>query len=260
MISIFNHEKELYPIIERFLKEQKNCIDYYTGNEFHMGEARMRSDVYGVSKDREIYLLEGKLKLEGRIHFSKVLCEAMPLLEYADFVYIFGIPDDMDFQVRNKRYLEVCELLGIGIILVNENGDLNILLEAKKTDAQILLKKETIYRIFLKKIGSPISNLIFQACFEYITLRNDGDNCAQFIEIYENLFSNKEYKNILRKVLPKHSLNKKGMRREFQNKFINSDLVKITRMDTVYEDYICLTDKGMEKGKYPVLLDNLKGD
>ena len=192
--------------------------------------------MFGISNDSEnlIYLLEGKLKLEGRIHFSKVLCEAMPLLEFSDYVYIFGIPDDDDFELRNKKYLEVCELLGVGIIFISEDGIINRIIEAKKTDAYIVSKKETIYRIFLKDLNNPISNRIFQACYEHLKLRNDGDCCVQFIEIYENLFSNKEYKNVLKSILKGHSLNKMGMRREFQNKYMNSDLVEITRMNTVY--------------------------
>ncbi len=49
------------------------------------------------------------------------------------------------------------------------------------------------------------------------------------------------------------------MRREFQNQYHDSDLVEITRMNTVYEDYICLTEKESkkceEKGSTRILLD-----
>ena len=216
---------------------------------------KLRADIYGISSSREIYLLEGKLRLEGRIHFSKFLCEAMPLLELADYVYIFGIPDDNDFEHRNRKYVEVCELLGIGIIFISDKGEIKVLLEAKKSDANTLSKKETIYRIFLKGLESPISNLIFQSIYEYIKLKNDDDRCAQFIEIYNAFFPSKEYKVILKKILKGHKLSKMGMRREFQNKYANSDLVEITRMNNVVEDYICLTDKGMAYGKTPILLD-----
>lgn len=252
----------MYPIIEEFLKEDKNCIKDYVGTELHMGSDRkMRADVYGISNDEEnsIYLLEGKLKLERRIHFSKVLCEAMPLLELADFVYIFGIPDDEDFINRNKKYVEVCELLGIGIILISGKGKKNIILEAQRNNPDIYSKKETVYRIFLKEVDSPISNLIFQACYEYMVLKNNDDPCVQFIDIYNTLFSDEKYKKILKKILKEHKLSKMGMRREFQNKYHDSDLVEITRMNTVYEDYICLTKKGIkeceEKGSPPILLD-----
>jgi len=227
-----------------------------------MGSDRnMRADVYGFSDDKEksIYLLEGKLKLEGRIHFSKVLCEAMPLLEFADFVYIFGIPDDEDFVYRNKKYFEVCKLLGIGIILISEEGKINTILEAQRNYPDIYSKKETLYRIFLKDIDNPISNLIFQACYEYMMIKNDNHRCIQFIDIYNSLFSDENYKIVLNKILKKHKLSKKGMRREFQNQYQDSDLVEITRMNTVYEDYICLTEKGIkkceEKGSTLILLD-----
>lgn len=252
----------MYPIIEKFLKEDKNCTKHYVGNELHMGsDRRMRADVYGISNDEEnsIYLLEGKLKLEGRIHFSKVLCEAMPLLELADFVYIFGIPDDEDFITRNKKYVDVCKLLGIGIILISEKGKINMILEAQINTPDIYSKKETLYRIFLKDIHSPISHLIFQACYEYMVIKNDNDPCVQFINIYNNLFSDEKYKKILKKILPEDKLSKRGMRKEFQNKYHDSDLVKITRMNTIYEDYICFTEKGInkceEKGSPSILLD-----
>lgn len=239
----------MYPIIEEFLKKDKNCIKSYVGNELHMGSDRkMRADVYGISDENEnsIYLLEGKLKLEGRIHFSKVLCEAMPLLEFADFVYIFGIPDDANFKIRNKKYVDVCKLLGIGIILISEKGDIDVTLEAKKSDVDILSKKETIFRIFLKEDTNPISNLIFRACFEYINLSNDEKPCVKFIDIYNSLF-HEDNKEILNKILKGHKLKKMGIRKEFQKKYGNSDLVKITRMNSVYEDYFCLTEKGFEK-------------
>lgn len=254
----------MYPIIEEFLKKDKNCIKSYVGNEIHMGSDRkMRADVYGISDDKEksIYLLEGKLKLEGRIHFSKVLCEAMPLLEFADFVYIFGIPDDADFKIRNKKYVDVCKLLGIGFILISKTGDLNVILEAKRSDVDVLSKKETIFRIFLKDNTTPIPNLLFRACFEHIKLRNDEKPCVKFIKIYNSLF-HKENKKILNKILKKHKLKKMGIRREFQNKYGNSDLVEITRMNSVYEDYFCLTENGLEKenkrGSQIILLDKGK--
>lgn len=251
----------MYLIIEKFLSEEKNCIEDYVGNELHMGLGRkMRTDVYGVSKSKEVYLLEGKLELEGRINFSKVLCEAMPLLDFADYVYIFGTLKDDDFKLRNKKYFDVCKLLGIGIIRISKDSAPKIILEAQQNDPDYKLKKESIFRIFFKDIDSPISNLIFQACYEFIKIKNDGDNCVTFNEIYENLFPNEKSFKALKKVLRNHSLNKKGMRREFQNKFAKSDMVEITRMNTVYEDYFCLTELGMKKGKESILLDYKLGD
>ncbi|HPU36908.1 MAG TPA: hypothetical protein PK601_02785 [Methanothermobacter sp.] len=39
------------------------------------------------------------------------------------------------------------------------------------------------------------------------------------------------------------------MKREFQRQYDHSELVKILRMDNIYEDVIRITSKGMEKGK-----------
>ncbi len=46
-----------------------------------------------------------------------------------------------------------------------------------------------------------------------------------------------------------------GMRREFQRQYSHSELVKVQKMDNIYEDIICITKKGMEKGKETILLD-----
>lgn len=97
-------EKDLYPFVENFLMKEKGCFKDYVGNELHLGvDRKMRADVFGLSKNNGeniSYFMEGKLKLEGRIHFSKVLCEAMPLLEFADYVYIFGILKTMILQIE----------------------------------------------------------------------------------------------------------------------------------------------------------------
>ncbi len=87
------YEKELYPLVERFLKSKKNCLSEYVGTELSLkrGKNRLRADVFGVSNQEEpiIYLCEGKKELKRR-SFGKVVGEAVELLKYADYVYIFG--------------------------------------------------------------------------------------------------------------------------------------------------------------------------
>ena len=86
-------EKNLYPAVEDFLKTQKNCFAEYVGTELSLkrGKNRLRADVFGVSNQEEqiIYLCEGKKELKRR-SFGKVVGEAVELLKYADYVYIFG--------------------------------------------------------------------------------------------------------------------------------------------------------------------------
>ena len=87
------HEKDLYPAVETFLKTQKNCPTEYVGTELSLkrGKTSLRADVFGVSNEGEktIYLCEGKRERKRR-SFGKVVGEAIELLKYADYVYIFG--------------------------------------------------------------------------------------------------------------------------------------------------------------------------
>jgi len=253
-------EKDLYPLVEDYLMRNKSCYKEYVGNELFMGSDRqMRADVFGISQDngeKIIYLLEGKLRLKGRGNFSKVLCEAIPLLEFADFVYIFGISSEEDFKSVNKKYYDICKLLGIGILLFDEDGDMIEILMPDKNVVEKFDKKEMIFRIFTKNIDkSPISMLILQATYEFIKLKDDG-NCAQFIEIYNSLFVEKDYKKRLKETLSKdYSLNEIGMRKAFQKDFGESDLVNIRRMNRAVDDYICITENGRKIVSEAILLD-----
>lgn len=257
---MYEREKDLYPIIEDYLIQNISCLDDYVGNELFMGSDRhMRADIFGISKNGEetlIYLLEGKLKLLGRGNFSKVLSESIPLMEFADFVYIFGIADESEFKSINKKYYETCKSMGIGILILTPEGMVKEILKPKRNEVKELIKKEMIYRIFIKTTRkSVIANLILQSAYEYLQL-NDLDTCAQFIEIYNALFSQKDYKILLKTILGnKHSLDAIGMRKAFQNEFGESDLIKIERMNRVIDDYICITKKGLKSGKEPILLD-----
>ena len=95
------HEKYLYPAVEKFLKTRKNCLPEYVGSELSLkrGETSLRADVFGVSKSNQdeqiIYLCEGKKELKRR-SFGKVVGEAVELLKYADYVYIFGSTESFE--------------------------------------------------------------------------------------------------------------------------------------------------------------------
>lgn len=255
---MIDEEKKLYPLVQEHLIKKKFCIPEYVGNELSMGaERHMRADVYGISKvnnEKIIHLLEGKLYLKGRGKFSKVLCEAIPLLDFADLVYIFGISKEKDFETVNKKYMEICKLLGIGLLIFDEKGNINEILEANKNEIKDIDKKEIILRIFTKNLTSPISHLILQATYEY-TIKNEIE-CAQFIEVYNTLFSDINYKEILKKILgEKYSLEDIGMRTAFQKEYGGKDYFIADRMNRAVDDYICLTKKGIEKCKESILLD-----
>lgn len=151
--------------------------------------------------------------------------------------------------------MEICRLLGIGILILNKNGDIKEILSPERNEIDVLSKKEMIYRIFLKDTEMPISSIILQACYEY-KLKTE-ENCVQYLELYNSLFSNEKYKILLNKVLKKHGLTKMGMRREFQKVYGETDLIEVQKMNRRLDDYICITNKGEELGKEPVLLDCL---
>ncbi len=73
------------------------------------------------------------------------------------------------------------------------------ILSHKRNKIGNLIKKEMLFRIFLKDVKKPISELIFQSCYEY--LKSSGKNCVRSIEAYESLFSNNEYKKVLNEIL-----------------------------------------------------------
>ena len=117
------HEKELYPLVETFLKSKKNCLSEYVGNELSLkrGKKSIRADVFGVSNQdgKTLYLCEGKKELKRR-SFGKVVGEAVELLKSADYVYIFGSTESFEKEDLEDQ-ISKCERLGIGILSVNFN-------------------------------------------------------------------------------------------------------------------------------------------
>jgi hypothetical protein len=126
-----------------FLKHRKNCIAEYVGTELSLkrGENRLRVNAFGVSNQDEqiIYLCEGKKELKRR-SFGKVVGEAVELLKYADYVYIFGSPESFETEDLEDQ-ISKCERLGIGILSVNiiEKGSVvKELLKARRNDIKEL--------------------------------------------------------------------------------------------------------------------------
>jgi hypothetical protein len=93
-LALKMYEKDLYPAVEKFLKTKKKCLSEYIGSELSLksGRGNIRVDVFGISNEgseKIIYLCEGKKEL-GRRNFGKVVGEAVELLKYGDYVYVFG--------------------------------------------------------------------------------------------------------------------------------------------------------------------------
>ena len=259
------HEKDLYPTVEKFLKSKKNCLSEYVGTELSLkrGETSLRADVFGVSKsnqdEKTIYLCEGKKELKRR-SFGKVVGEAIELLKYADYVYIFGSTesfetDDLEDQISK------CERLGIGILSVNFNengGVVKELLEARRNNVDEQDKKEVSLRVFIRDIEKPISDIIFQAAFEYINLNRDQEaktSCVRYIDVYNSIFADEEYKAMVREVIGHRTLTDRDVRNEFQRRYGSSPYIWIERKADILDDIICFTEEGMRKGKSPILLN-----
>ena len=258
------HEKDLYPAVKNFLKTQKNCLAEYVGTELSLkrGKTSLRADVFGVSNQDEqiIYLCEGKKELKRR-SFGKVVGEAVELLKYADYVYIFGSTESFETEDLEDQ-ISKCERLGIGILSVNFNengGVVKELLEARRNNVDKQDKKEVLLRVFVKDIDKPISEIIFQTAFEYVKSNCDiGEEmpCVRFIDVYNRIFSDEEFKERVRSVIGPHTLEAVDVRAEFQRRYGKSPYIwidKRTGSDRLYDD-ICFTEEGLESGKSPILL------
>lgn len=242
-------------MVENFLRKDKGCFKEYVGSELSFGN--FRADIYGISYDSVgkplIYLLEGKTKLDGRHFFSKVISETVPLTSYAEIIYVFGSWVE-NFEENNKEYIEDCKTRGTGILLIDENNAVYEYLSPIINNIDSVSKKETIYRIFNRTVDKPIADFMYQAAYEYI--KNTNEKCAKFIDIYRSLFSNKENREILYKILKgKHVLSDIGMRKAFQTVYGSSYYIGIIKGPKRIEDRICINDKTLEKIKHPILLD-----
>jgi len=259
------HEKDMYPAVETFLATQKNCLPEYAGTELSLkrGKTSLRADVFGVSDQDEqiIYLCEGKKELKRR-SFGKVVGEAIELLKYADYIYIFGSTGSFEKEDLEDQ-ISKCERLGIGILSVNFNengGVVKELLEARRNNVDKRDTKEVLLRVFVKNIDKPISEIIFQTAFEYVKLNCDiGEEapCVRFIDVYNRIFSDEEFKERVRSVIGPHTLEAVDVRKEFQRRYGKSPYIwidKSTGSDRLYDD-ICFTEEGLKNGKSPILLN-----
>jgi hypothetical protein len=258
------HEKELYPAVEKFLKTKKNCLSEYVGTELSLkrGKSSLRADVFGISNqgEKSIYLCEGKKELKHR-SFGKVIGEAVELLKYADYVYIFGPAESFETEDLEDQ-LSKCKRFGIGILSVNNNEKDRLveeLLEARRNDdIKELDKKEVFLRVFIRDIEKSISDIIFQAAFEYIKLNWDTEvktPCVSYIDVYNSIFCDEEVKAMVRRVIGyHHTLKDRDVRREFQRRYGSSPYVRIERKADILDDVICFTEEGLKKGKSPILL------
>ena len=125
MTKLKMYEKKLYPAVEKFLKTKKNCLAEYVGSELSLkrGRASLRADVFGVSNQDEqiIYLCEGKKELKRR-SFGKVVGDAVELLKYADYVYIFGSPESFENNFLPSVKTLTKNILLFDIICFTEEG------------------------------------------------------------------------------------------------------------------------------------------
>lgn len=247
-------EYKLYPIVENFLQTEKGCYKDYVGQELSFTD--FRTDVYGVSCEGGepiIYFLEGKKELNKRHYFSKVLLETIPLVNYADYIYVFGRKVEK-FEENNEEYIEECKERGIGILLIDENDKLIEYWKPEKKNPKIIPKKEALFRIFNRTVENPIADFILQAVYEYTEKINN--KCAKFIDVYNSLFSKDEYKEILNRILKgEHVLNPIGMRRAFQMVYGETYYVGIKETGKRIENQICVNEKTLEKVKPLILLD-----
>jgi hypothetical protein len=249
--------------VEKFLKTQKNCFSEYVGTELSLkrGKTSLRADVFGVSNQGEktIYLCEGKKELKRR-SFGKVVGEAVELLKYADYVYIFGSTGSFETEDL-KDQISKCERLGIGILSVNFNEKGSVgkeLLEARRNNVDKQAKKEVLLRVFIRDVEKPISDIIFQAAFEYINLNRDVEvkmPCVRYIDVYNSIFADEEYKEMVKRVIGHHTLTDRDVRKEFQRRYGDSPYIRIERKADILNDIICFTEEGLRKGKSPILLN-----
>jgi hypothetical protein len=249
-------EKDLYPAIENFLKTQKNCVSEYTGTELLLKKGgKPRVDVFGISDEgkKTIYLCEGKKDLRYRRSFSNAIGDAMDILRYGDYVYVFGSgnldADDFEDQISK------CKTFGIGILSVDASREemvVHEILEAQRNEVEDLDKKEVSLRVFVRGVNTPIADIIFQAAYEYIN--REQTHCVSFIDVYDGYFTDENVKEMVRRVIGHHTLTDRDVRQEFQRRYGNSRYSRIERKADILDDSIGFTEEGLRKGKSPMLL------
>jgi len=249
------HEKDLYPVVEKFLKTQKNCLAEYVGTELSLKRGgKLRVDVFGIADEGKkiIYLCEGKKDLSSRRNFSAAIRDATAIQSYGDYVYVFGSgnldADDFEDQISK------CKTDGIGILSVDvsrEDMVVHEVLEAQRQEVGKQDKKEVSLRVFIRGVNTPIADIIFQAAYEYIN--REQTHCVRFIDVYKSFFTDENVERVKR-VIGDHTLTDRDVRREFQRRYGKSPYIRIERKADILDDVICFTEEGLRKGKSPILL------
>ena len=211
--------------------------------------------MFGVSNQDEqiIYLCEGKKELKRR-SFGKVVGEAVELLKYADYVYIFGSTESFETEDLEDQ-ISKCERLGIGILSVNfnENGGMvKELLGARRNSVDKQDKKEVSLRVFIRGVNNQIADRVFQAAYEYIN--REQTNCVSFIDVCNSYFRDERVKQMVRSVIGYHTFVDRDVRAEFQRRYGNAQYIRIEKKADILDDTICFTEVGKKKGKSPILL------
>lgn len=253
----------MYPLIKNFLVENKDCCQDYSGFELHIpnGKSKLRADVYGVTNgsDKSIFLCEGKRDINRS--FGKVVGEAIELLKFGNFVYVFGPSDGFDFESNDQ--IEKCRTLGIGVLIVDwDSKVVKEVLSPQANNIQRMVKKEILLRIFLKDLKKPISKLIFQGGYEFILNNRDTEKelpCVRYLDVYNSIFVDESIKDLIRKIIDTptrhHTLIDRDVRKAFQSGFGRSPLVNIQKSNDKLEDIICYTKEGIGNVRAPILLD-----
>jgi hypothetical protein len=190
-------------------------------------------------------LCEGKRELKHR-SFGKVVGEAVELLKYSDYVYIFGPAESFETEDLEDQ-ISKCGRFWIGVLSVNINEKGNVvkeLLEARRNNVNELDKKEICLRVFIRDVEKPISDIIFQTAF------------VSYIDVYNSIYCDEEVKAMVRRVIGYHALTDRAVRKEFQRCYGSSPYVRIKRKADILDEVICFTKEGLRKGKSSILMKN----
>ena len=89
------HEKELYPLVERFLKTQKNCLSEYVGSELSLKRGKNNNMLELQKKYHETRMERDKELYERRI---KVVDAQIDRLVYD----LYGLMEEEEKVVEEK--------------------------------------------------------------------------------------------------------------------------------------------------------------
>lgn len=121
-------EESMYPIIEKYFKDRKNCME--TGScvsktlTLSLFGSQIYPDVYGVvnptQDDFKIFMAEGKLDLKGR-EFDICKGQGLSLQRFADYVYTFfpKVSWNTLEETEQEEIREECKKLKLGLLIVD---------------------------------------------------------------------------------------------------------------------------------------------